>query len=98
MTEAKAVPLSKLKKGEIADKWGALKSRADAIEEEIAELKAEFDRRGLSVAEGVNFLVAKSGYTFDGLDIPAIRAEMGPAWCEKRSKPMARTTYKVSPL
>jgi hypothetical protein len=98
MTKADAIPLNKLPKAELADKWGALKVRAKKIDGEIDVLKEEFERRGLTVVEGAKFSVVKSCRSFDALDIKGIRAEMGPAWCDQRSRPSNRVTYEVNPL
>jgi len=93
-----AIPLTKVAKTELADRWGALKARADKVDDEIEALKAEFERRGLTVVEGAKFSVVKSTRSFDSLKIREIRAEMGPAWCAARSAPQDRTTYEVRPL
>lgn len=81
---------------EIADRWGALKRRAAKIGDEIDALKAEFERRKLLSAKGLKFTIVKSVRGFSSLDVKAIRAEMGEAWCAKRSATGSRTTYEVN--
>jgi hypothetical protein len=90
--------LSEWSQAEIADRWGALKRRAAKIGDELEELKAEFERRKLLSAKGLKFTVVKSVRPFSSLDVKAIRAEMGPAWCAKRERPSERTTYEVNPV
>lgn len=97
-TAKAAIPLAKLGKGELADRWGPLKVRAKAIDEQIEALKEEFDRRGLSVVAGAKFSVVKSSRSFDGLDIKGIRAEMGASWCRAHGQTVTRTTYEVAPI
>jgi len=87
-----------LNTGEIADRWGALKRRAGRIADEIEALKAEFDRRGLLSARGTKFTVVKIDEPQLRLDIKAIRAEMGAAWCEARERLATRLTYKINAL
>ena len=84
-----------LNSGEIADRWGMLKVRADKIADEIKALKAEFDRRELLSARGLKFSVVKVVEPTLRLNIEAIRSEMGAAWCEARERPSTRVTYKV---
>jgi hypothetical protein len=49
MSKADEIPLTKLPKAELADKWGALKARLKKIDAEIDLLKEEFERRSVLV-------------------------------------------------
>jgi hypothetical protein len=98
MSKADEIPLTKLPKAELADKWGALKARLKKIDAEIDLLKEEFERRRLTVVEGAKFSVVRSTRSFEALDIKGVRAEMGPAWCAEHSSPSNRVTYEVRAL
>jgi hypothetical protein len=90
--------LSAYSQAEIADRWGALKRRAAKIGDEIEALKQEFERRELLSAKGLKFTIVKSVRAFASLDVKAIRAEMGAAWCAERERESERTTYEVNPI
>lgn len=93
-----SVIVAELTEAELADRWGALKRRANLLAVDIDTVKCEFERRELLSAKGLKFTVARSKKYFNALDVKAIRAEMGEAWCEKRERPGERTTYEVNPV
>jgi hypothetical protein len=95
---SEAQPLSKMTKGELADKYGALRQRHKNSGDDIDELKAEFERRGLEAFHGEKFAVVKTQKTFNALDIRRIRAEQPKAWIEARETPQTRTSYEVNRL
>lgn len=90
--------VERLSAAEIADRWGALKRRAQKTGDEIDALRDEFERRKLLSAKGLKFTVVKSVRPFAALDVKGIRTEMGAAWCAAREKPGARTTYEVNAI
>jgi hypothetical protein len=92
------VSVLELSEAELADRWGAVKKRADKVDAEIEALKAEFDRRNMLSARGLKFTVVKSVQNLKRLAVAAIREEMGVAWCKAREVPSSRTTYEVNAL
>jgi hypothetical protein len=88
--------LAKLTKAELADKIGAIHARAKKVGKELDALKEEFERRGLSIAEGDKFAVVRRLSKFMSLKIKAIRDEMGDAWCKKREEPGSKTYWDIT--
>ena len=70
----------------LADEIGALDREAKALKERLDAAKAEFKARGLDKASGEKFSVTRSAATRWSLDAKGIRAEMGEAWADARSK------------
>jgi hypothetical protein len=63
----------------LADQIGALDTRIKAYEAEIAPLKDEFKRRGLSAVRGSAFVVTASTSTSKRLDTKKLREALGDA-------------------
>ena len=90
--------ITKLSKADLADAWGRLKEKANAIDEEIAKYRAEFDRRKLKSAKGALYEITKVVGGFNMLKIPEMREAMGKAWCDKWSVWRQRIDYKLEKI
>jgi hypothetical protein len=89
-------PLHNLSLGEIVDQLGHAKAEAAEIKAREDALKAELIARGVTECEGMLFRATVSEAARWTLDATAIRAEMGDAWCDKRSKVASVTSVRVS--
>jgi len=90
--------LKSLSKADLADEWGRLKEEADALDEEIAKYRDEFDRRKLKTAKGVLYEITKVVGGFNALKIPEMKEAMGKAWVDKWSVWRSRTDYKLEKI
>ena len=89
--------LDELSDGELADKFGDVKDRAEGADELMKALKVEFDRRQLDFAKGERFKVTKDVSTQNRIDTKALREDLGAA-AKKYEKEQTRTVYLVRPV
>lgn len=80
----------------LADLIGELDCDAKAIDARLSAAKAEMKARGVLAAHGARFSVARVDATRWTLDTAKVKAEMGEAWSQARSKIAAVTSFRVS--
>lgn len=90
--------IGELSDAELADEIGKADGKKGAAEEVYADLKAEFDRRGLTFVEGTKFSVFKNVQEISRFDASAARRDLGAEGEKKYLRDGMRTTYIVKPL
>jgi len=70
----------------LADAIGGLDAEIKALEAEKEAARAALKARGLNRADGERFTVAFVSAIRQSLDVAAVKAEMGQAWFDDRSK------------
>jgi hypothetical protein len=96
MASATHSTFDNLSPAQIADELGGLDVQSKAIEARMSALKAELKRRGTMHAAGERFAVTRSDAQRWSLDTASVRAEMGEAWCNSRSKMAAVTSFRLA--
>ncbi|SRR5579871_584913 len=83
---------------QIADEWGLVNARLKKATDRLDELKFEFERRGLAVAQGRQFAVLKKVTATRRFSSESAKAEMGEDWYRKHQKPSERTEFVVTAI
>jgi hypothetical protein len=83
---------------QIADEWGPLSAKLKKAQDRLEALKAEFELRKLTVAQGEAFVVLKNVTSQRRFSGESAKAEMGEDWYREHQKPSERTEYVVSAL
>ncbi len=89
-------PFHNLSDGDLVDQLGAIKAELADVKAREDELKAQLIARGLPEAEGALFRATVSQGVRWTLDVERVRAEMGAAWCDQRSKVASVTGVRIS--
>jgi hypothetical protein len=89
-------PFHNLSIGELADQLGHAKAEAAEVKSREDALRAALIARGITEAEGMLFRATVSEAARWTLDTERVKAEMGNAWYEARSKVGVCTTVRVS--
>ncbi len=84
--------------GKLADEWGPLSAKLKRVQERLETLKAEFELRKLTVAQGEAFVVVKNVTAQKRFSSESAKAEMGEDWYAKHQKPSSRTEFVVTAL
>ncbi len=91
-------PFANHSDGMLADEWGPLSAKVKRAQERLDALKAEFELRKLTVAQGEAFVVLKSVTTQKRFSGESAKAEMGEDWYARHQKPSSRTEFVVTAL
>jgi hypothetical protein len=97
-TAIHSTPFDNLATGDLADMIGGLDGEVKALEARLSMAKAELKRRGIATATGERFSVNRSDAQRWTLDTAKVKAEMGEAWFNQRSKIASVTSFRVAAL